>query len=460
MKTDVAIVGAGPAGLFAALEIVKKSKLKIILVDQGNEAVRRTCPEQTSYKGCTKCNPCNILCGAGGAGTLSSGRLNLRPDIGGNLFQMTGNENEAWKLVNDVDKAFLKYGCSAKIYNPKTIEGENLERKSAAAGVKFISIPQREIGTDMAPKVIQNFVNDLKKRGVKFLLRKRVQHINKGKVQLNDGGRIECKYMIVAPGRWGQNWLAEEAKRLKIPAKFEPIDVGVRVEVPAIIMEPVTKNARDPKFHIHTETYDDFLRTFCVNHQGFVVLEAYEEGFVGVNGHCMSNLHSKNTNFAFLVRVALTQPLENSSEYGRTLAIQTATLGGGRPILQRLGDLEKGRRSTWERIERGNVRPTLKTVTPGDIAMAMPHRIVTNIIEGLKRLDHVIPGVASSSTLLYAPEVKFAANKIHTNRDLETPIENMYVAGDGAGLSRGIVTAAATGIIAARGILKKESINN
>jgi len=456
LKTDVMIIGAGPAGLFAALELVEKSNLKVLVVDEGKDPLKRICPEQ-NYRGCTKCVPCHVLCGVGGAGTLSSGRLNLRPDIGGDLFSLVRTEEEAWDLVRRVDRVFLKYGCPSELYDPDLKNVEELERKAAGVGVRFISIPQREIGTDNAPRVIKNFMEDLEKKGVKFVLEKKILRIEDGQVQLNDTTSITCKYILVAPGRSGQNWLAEEAKRLALPTKYEPIDIGVRVEVPSIIMEPVTSTSRDPKFHVYTEKYDDFLRTFCVNHQGFVCLEVYEEGFVGVNGHCMTNLQSKNTNFALLARVTLTQPLEDTSEFGRTIATQTTTLGGGRPIIQRLGDLEKGRRSTWDRIEHGNVKPTLKTATPGDIAMAMPHRIVTDIVEGLHKLDKVIPGVASPSTLLYAPEVKFSASRIYANKDLQTSKENIFVAGDGAGVSRGIVIAAATGIIAAGGILKKEA---
>ena len=456
LKSDVAIIGAGPAGLFAALEIAEKSRLKVLIIEQGKPALERICPEQ-SYKGCVKCNPCNILSGVGGAGTLSSGRLNLRPDIGGNLYQFVG-EKEAWDLVKQVDETFLKYGCPSKLYNPDQEEVEKLERRAAAVGVKFIPIPQREIGTDNAPTVIQNFVDDLERKGVRFLLQTRAKRINKGMVELENGEQVHARYILAAPGRSGQDWLAEEARRLGIPTRHEPIDLGVRVEVPAIIMNPIIKISRDPKFHIYTKKYDDFLRTFCVNHEGFVCLEVYNGEIVGVNGHSMETVRSQNTNFAFLVRVALTEPLEDTSAYGRMIARQATLLGGGKPLIQRLGDLINGRRSTWDRIERGNVKPTLKTVTPGDIAMALPHRLVTDIIEGLQRLDKVIPGVASPSTLLYAPEVKFSANRIYTNKSLETPIENIFVAGDGAGVSRGIVIAAATGIIAARGILAKEGI--
>lgn len=454
LKADVAIVGAGPAGLFAALEIVEHSKLKVLIVEQGKAPRERFCPEQL-YKGCASCSPCNVLSGVGGAGTLSSGRLNLRPDIGGNLYPLVGEE-EAWKLVKYVDQVFLRYGSPRKLYNPHGPKAEELERKAAAAGVKFIPIPQREIGTDNAPKVIQNFMEDLERKGVRFLLETRVVKLGKGELTLNGGEKVYANYILVAPGRSGQNWLAEEARKLGIPTRHEPIDVGVRVEVPAIIMEPIAQISRDPKFHIYTKKYDDFIRTFCVNHRGFVCLEVYDDGgIVGVNGHSMQTVQSQNTNFAFLVKVALTEPLEDTSAYGRMIARQATLLGGGKPLIQRLGDLVRGRRSTWDRIEKGNVEPTLKTVTPGDIAMALPHRIVTDIIEGLEKLDNVIPGVASSSTLLYAPEVKFSANRIYTNKDLETPLEGLFVAGDGAGLSRGIVTAAATGIIAARGILKK-----
>ena len=456
MRYDVVIVGAGPAGMSAAKEIVEHSKLKVLILDQGHDVGERICPA-TTYKGCTKCSPCNILCGVGGAGTLSSGLLNLRPDVGGDLVPLFKNEKVAWNLITYVDNIFLQYGAPSKLYEANQDAVEGLERKAAAVGVKFIPIPQRHIGTDNAPKVISNFKEDLEKKGVVFLLKKRVSHIDQGQVTLEDQTKINCRYMVVAPGRSGADWLAEEAKRLKIPTKYEPVDVGVRVEVPAVVMEPIIKVSRDPKFHVYSDTYDDFVRTFCVNHQGFVVQEVYDN-FVGVNGHALAGKKSPNTNFALLVHIELTEPLEDTTLYGRTIALQATTLGGGRPILQRLGDLVKGHRSTWDRIEKGNVTPTLTNVTPGDLAMAMPHRVVTDIIEGLRKLDYVIPGVASNSTLLYAPEVKFSANRIYTTEGLETPIKGIFMAGDGAGLSRGLVTAAATGVMAARSILRREVV--
>ena len=219
-------------------------------------------------------------------------------------------------------------------------------------------------------------------------------------------------------------------------------------------MNPVTRINRDPKFHIRTKRYDDFARTFCTNERGFVVKEVYDD-FIGVNGHSLREKKSENTNFAFLVKVELTEPVENTTRYGRSIAKLATTIGGGKPIIQRMGDLRRGRRSTWERINRNLVKNTLKDVTPGDISMALPHRITMDIIEGLAKLDEIIPGVAADSTLLYAPEIKFYAMRMKVDKNMETSVSNLFAAGDGAGLSRDIVNAAATGMLAARGILNK-----
>ncbi|MHA1332486.1 MAG: NAD(P)/FAD-dependent oxidoreductase [Candidatus Odinarchaeia archaeon] len=457
METDVAIIGAGPAGLFAAYELTKHTdKLDIIIIDRGYDVEKRKCPINT-FSLCTRCNPCHIMCGVGGAGTLSSGLLNLRPDIGGDLTALMKNADEAERLVKYVDDIFLFFGAPKELYYPDPDSAEELSRKAAAVGIEFVPIPQRHIGTDNAPKVIKNIKEYLVKKKVKFMLGTEVESIEKGYLKLKNGTTIEAKYILAAPGRVGANWMASQAAKLGIHTYYEPIDVGVRVEIPAIVLDPVFKIARDPKFHIYTKTYDDFVRTFCVNHKGFVVEEVYD-GFVGVNGHAMVGKRSQNSNFAFLVRIGLTEPLEDTTAYARSIASQVSILGGKKPLIQRLGDLRQGHRSTWERISRSGVKPTLKSVTPGDIAMALPHRILTDILEGLDKLDAVIPGVASSSTLLYAPEIKFSANRVPVNENMESPVENLFVAGDGVGLSRGLVTAAATGILAAQGILKKHGI--
>ncbi len=458
-KVHVLIIGAGPAGLFAAYELAEKSNFQILVVDEGGDIDQRVCPMyELGY--CIACKPCHIMSGIGGAGGLSDGTINLRPDIGGNLTDLTQDENYSWQLVWEVDRIFLRHGAPNNLFKGNPEQIREWERKAAQAGVKFIPIIQRHIGSDHTPEVIGSIKKHLESKGVKFLLWTKVLEFRKGEAVLKRGKdvfTITAKYIIVAPGRGGADWFHDVARKIGLKARHGPIDVGVRVEVPAIVMEPITSINHDPKFHIYTDTYDDFVRTFCTNPNGFVVEERYD-GYVGVNGHSMRDRKSNNTNFAFLSRIELTEPVEDTTAYGKSIAQLATTIGGGKPLLQRLGDLRRGRRSTWTRIRRSDVEPTLKHATPGDIAMALPHRIVTNILEGLEKLDKVLPGVASDHTLLYAPEIKYYAMRAEVDENLETSIEGIFAAGDGAGLSRDIVNAAATGILAARGILKKEGL--
>jgi len=453
LKYDVVIIGAGPAGLFAAHEITEKSSLKVLVIDKGKDINSRQCPSISTFVRCKKCNPCNILCGLGGAGGLSDGKLNLKANVGGNLEEFVSKE-EAQNLISKVEQVFVEHGASGKVYGQNSAD---LEKRAASCGIQFIPIPQRHIGSDRLPSITTSLKNSIEKFGAKFLLNtfvKEIHHDGCFELRVNENEKIEANYILVAPGRSGGDWLASEAKRLGIYTRFAPIDIGVRIEVPAVLMEGVIEKAWDPKFHIITKTYNDFIRTFCTCPNGFVVMEDYGE-YICVNGHSMANKKSENTNFAFLTKIKLTHPVENTTSYGASIAKLATTIGGKMPIIQRLGDLRQGQRSTTKRIEKSFIKPTLKNATPGDISMALPHRIVTNIIEGLEKLDKVIPGVASDSTLLYAPEIKFYSMRFIVNKTLETNMDNFFVAGDGAGLSRGIVTSAATGIIAARGILKK-----
>jgi uncharacterized FAD-dependent dehydrogenase len=459
MECDVLIIGAGPAGLFAANELAEK--FKVIVVDKGRNLDKRKCIALVNGS-CRRCFPCNITGGLGGAGGLSDGKLNLRPDIGGDLEEFVTTD-EAWEIINKIDQLFLKHGASEELYSPEKDKLSPILKAAAATGIKFIPIVQRHMGSDKTPPIINSIRDELEDKGVLFMMETKVLEINVDKKvrgvmvkSKEEKFEVNCRFIIAAPGRIGAKWLSDQTEKLEIPVKHNPVDVGVRVELPQIVMDDVTTINWDPKFHIITKTYDDFVRTFCVCNHGFVVEEVYDN-FVGVNGHSMRDKLSENTNFAFLVRVELTEPVENTSEYAASIANIANTLGGGKPIIQRLGDLKKGRRSTWRRLERSNVKPTFNCVTPGDIAMALPHRVVVDIIEGLEALNHVMPGIASDSTLLYAPEIKLYAMRLKVDKNMQTPIDGLYAAGDGAGVSRGIVGAAATGIIAARNILDKNN---
>jgi uncharacterized FAD-dependent dehydrogenase len=456
---DVLIIGAGPAGLFAASELIG-SGLEVLIIEAGRDVSKRKCPLNTTTK-CMKCNPCNIMSGVGGAGGLSDGKLNLRPDIGGNLTDFTGSEEEAWELVDQVDSTFLAHGVPENGYGMGD-DAEELRRRAASVGINFIPIRQRHVGSDKLPKVIESMKRWLVSEGIGFKLKCEVTDLltedeRISGVVIKKGRKTEkirCSNIVACPGRSGALWFAKEGERLGIKTHHAPVDIGVRVEVRSMVMDPVTRINWDPKFHIYTKTYDDWVRTFCTCPDGYVTKEDYGD-FVGVNGHSMIDKKSENTNFAFLTNLTLTEPVEDTTAYASSIARLSTTIGGGKPLIQRLGDLRNGRRSTWARIEKSYVKPTLTDVTPGDISMALPQRLVTDITEGLTKLNEVIPGVASDSTLLYCPELKMYSMRFITDGNMMTSMEGLYVAGDGAGLARGIVGSAATGVLAARGILRR-----
>ena len=458
--TSIGIIGAGPASLIAADYLADNTDATITIFDVGKEPIERNCPVSSKFHYCVKCKPaCNIMCGVGGAGMYSSGILNLHPKIGGDLVELTGSEDLALDLVLAVEEFFLRYDGDIKLYNPDPVQARRIKRDASANGIDFIPIRQRLIGSDNAPRIIDSIYHDLMKRGVTFKLNTLVDKITDDKMVIthDDEQFGPFDFLLVSPGRFGMQWLSEQAEQLGIKSTYESLDIGMRVELKSEIMDDICTIQRDPKFHIFTKTHDDMVRTFCTNHEGYVVLEAYIDGTVGVNGVSYMETKSKNTNFALLNRVNLTEPLEDSMKFGQAVAGIATLLGGGKPIVQRLHDFRRGARSTLKRLKKSNVIPTLSydAITPGDISLAYPGRIMMNIIEGLEQLDKVIPGVASDSTLLYAPEIKYSAKRIETNAALETVIPGLYVAGDGAGLSRGIVAAGVSGLLAARDIKGK-----
>lgn len=451
---QVAIIGAGPAGLFAALELAPH--VTVTVVEEGLEPQKRECPVSTRNN-CVNCTPCHVTSGVGGAGALSDGKLNLTYKIGGEPATLKRTPEDIQKLINYIDQIFLEFGADESLYgvNEKTLE--RLKRKASSNGIEFIAGKQRHMGTDQTQMIISAFYEQLKEKGVHFQLETKVGDIQKkdgGFVLKTSAGDISCDYLIAAPGRAGAYWLRTRARKLRAKSSYGPIDVGLRVEFPAEIYAPIERIMYDAKFHLYTKTYDDFVRTFCTNPYGFVTVEKYES-FTLVNGDARKDIKSENTNLAVLSRVELTDPVEDTTEYGRSIARLANTIGGGKPIIQRYKDLIRGKRSTWSRISRALISPTLKDATPGDIAMALPNRIVKNMIEGIERLDAVIEGIASDSTLLYAPEIKFYDTTYEVNEYLETNVPGFFVAGDASGFSRGIIYAAVTGIIAARGIIKR-----
>ncbi len=457
-KYDVIIVGGGPAGIFAAMELCQSSDAKILLLEKGKDIDARRCPLQETGKTCLSCSPCHLVSGLGGAGAFSDGKLTLSTAVGGRLGQLVGTE-EAQDLIDYVDSLYLKFGADDRIYGVG--EGiDDLTRRAILAELKLIPVKMRHFGTERSRLVLKEMrdfiVPKLDIRLGEMATGIIVENGMVAGVKTNQGERLECRYLVLAPGREGAEWLTQEANRLKLSLKSNPIDVGVRVEVPAPVLEELTSVLYESKLEFFSKSFGDRIRTFCMCPGGEVIMEATggADQVVTVNGNSYAERKTANTNFAILVSTTFTEPFHEPISYGKYLARLANILSGG-VLVQRFGDLMEGRRSTPERIRHSILEPTLKAATPGDLSFALPFRHLKGIMEMLQAMDRLAPGVASRHTLLYGVEVKFYSSQLKLSSCLESEIGNMFAAGDGAGVSRGLIQASACGVVAAREILRR-----
>jgi len=456
LKYDVIIVGAGPAGIFAALEITEKTGLSVLMLDRGQDINQRKCPASRGFE-CVHCDPCAVLSGWGGAGAFSDGKLTLSAEVGGWLNEYVSSKGVE-ELVDYVDSIYLKFGATDHVYGGDVEKIEEIERRASLAGLKLIRQRIRHMGTERCAQTLRKMRQELNGK-LEFKPRTDVKSlIVRDKVvegvETVNGEKFLGRYVIVAPGRSGAEWLQTEAQALGLKTLNNPVDVGIRVEVLASVMEGLTSVLYEPKLIYYSKSFDDQVRTFCVAPYGEVITESYD-GVLTVNGQSYAERKTENTNFAILVSTSFTEPFKEPIAYGKYVA-RLSNLLSGDVIVQRLGDLESGRRSTVERIARSVVKPTLRNATPGDLSFVLPYRYLADIREMLQALDKIAPGISSRDTLLYGIEVKFYSSRLQLSDCLETKIHNLFTVGDGAGVTRGLIQASASGVIVAREIVKRE----
>ena len=455
MHYDVIIIGAGPGGIFSAYELINLNpNLKIAVFEAGNELKKRVCPiNGNNIKSCINCKNCSIMNGFGGAGAFSDGKYNITNDFGGTLYKYIGKE-KAIELMEYVDKINMDNGGScAKLYSTSNT---SLDKECIKHDLHLLQASVRHLGTDINYIVLENIYNKLKLH-VDFYFNSYVEAINKidyGYEVLSKGNTYSCSNCVISVGRSGSKWMENICNHLDIKTKSNRVDIGVRVELPANVFSHITDELYESKIVYCTKKYGDKVRTFCMNPRGVVVNEN-TNGIITVNGHSYQDktLQTQNTNFALLVAKQFSEPFKDSNGYGESIARLSNMLGGG-VLVQRFGDLIRGRRSTPERIKEAFITPTLHA-TPGDLSLVLPKRILDGIIEMIYALDKVAPGTANDDTLLYGVEVKFYNMQVDVNGDLQTCHQGLYIIGDGSGITHSLSHASASGVHVARAIANK-----
>lgn len=452
IKTDICIIGAGPAGLFTAMQI--HGKKDYIILEKGKNVDERKCLREITGK-CIQCNTCNITSGVGGAGTTSDGKITLTPEFGGNLQEYFIKE-ELDNYIKQVDDIFVKYGAPENsLFKPNDDISNNLIKEGNKYGIRIIPAIYRHLGTDGSKVVISNIYNEIKenistnKNVVDIKLNELKQFI----IKTEDGDTITSNKLVIATGREGSSFTSILLNKMGIKSKSLAVDVGVRVETSASILEELTNNFYEVKCLFNTPTYDDRVRTFCMCPYGEVTTEFNKtENVVTVNGHSNRFEKTENTNFALLVSKNFTEPFKDPNSYASHIARLANLLSDGGVLIQKLGDLKNGRRSTENRIERGIITPTLEA-SPGDLSLVLPHRHLVSILETLSVLNHVFPGINNNDTLLYGVEIKLYSNKYNVKKTMESEdMDNLYIIGDGSGVTRSICQAAITGVIAGQSL--------
>ena len=452
-RFDVIIIGAGPGGIFSAYELMKNNRnLKVAVFDMGNSLEKRKCPiDGDKIKTCINCEHCSIMSGFGGAGAFSDGKYNITNDFGGTLYEYIGKQ-KATELMEYVDQINMTHGGEGtKLYSTA---GSEIKRLCMQNKLKLLDASVRHLGTDINFIVLKNLYNEMKDHIDFHFLEpvKKIEILRDGYRIISEKDTYECSKCIVSVGRSGSKWVEEVCKDLYIETLSNRVDIGVRVELPAQIFAPLTDSLYESKIVYRTEKFEDNVRTFCMNPYGIVVNEN-TNGIVTVNGHSFEDpsQRTENTNFALLVSKHFTEPFKDSNGYGEGIARLSNMLGGG-VIVQRFGDLIRGRRSNHKRIEESFVRPTLQA-EPGDLSLVLPKRILDGIIEMIYALDRIAPGTANDDTLLYGVEVKFYNMEVKVDEHLETRHKGLYMIGDGSGVTHSLSHASASGVFVAREIL-------